>query len=441
VFSNLSKKLLSIIDGIRKRGILTEEVVEATIREIRVSLLEADVALSVVKSFSANMREKLIGRKVINNVAPEQTIIKIVYDELVNLLGHTDDLHEDRYKTILMAGLQGTGKTTAAAKLAYLLKTKFKKKVLLVSLDTYRPAAIDQLQKLASNNSIDFFNDIDLTSDTPIAIAQKAVEAQKRYDVAIYDTAGRLYLDEGMMAEIKEIKNVTNPNETFLVVDSMMGQDAINTAKAFNEAVKLTGLILTRVDGDSRGGAALSAKSVTNCQIKYICVGEKIEDIEPFYPERIASRILDKGDILSLVEKAMDKNVMEDVKDVALGKQFDLNGMEKYLKQLEKIGGISGFLKFLPGVGKIKEQLKEANVTDKTVAKQIAIIRSMTKGERKDPSVLNASRRRRIASGCGQQVSDVNRLIKQFEQVRTMMTKFQNQGAMKSFADRFSCGK
>ena len=438
MFSNLSQKLVSIFDAIRKRGILTEEMIDNTIREIRVSLLEADVALSVVRSFTGSLKEKLKDQKVIKSITPEQTIIKIVYDELVSLLGESGDILDHKKRSILMVGLQGTGKTTTSAKLANLLKNKFKRKCLLVSLDTYRPAAIEQLQKLASQNGIDFFNDFDIKNDNPISIAKKALAASKDYDVVIYDTAGRLYIDSEMMSEIENIKNITSPDETFLVIDSMMGQDAINTAKTFHDTVNLTGLVLTRIDGDARGGAALSAKSVTNCQIKYICTGEKINDIEQFHPDRIASRILDKGDVLSLVEKAMDENVMSEVSDVKIGKDFDLNGMEKYLKQLEKIGGIGGFLKFIPGIGKIKEQLKEANINDKTVAKQIAIIKSITPLERKDPKILNASRRRRIASGCGQEVSDVNRLIKQFEGVKNMMTKFAaNPGMMGNMAGKF----
>ncbi len=435
MFSNLSEKLVSIISKIGKRGILTEEIVESTIREIRVSLLEADVALPVVKAFSADLKEKLIGQKVINSITPEQTIIKSVYDELVKLLGEHSEILENKRGKIMMLGLQGTGKTTTSAKLASLFRNKLKKKVLLVSLDTYRPAAIEQLKILAKNNSIDFFDDI-APNDNPIDIAKKSLKIQNSYDIVIYDTAGRLHIDETMMNEVSELKTIINPDESLLVIDSMMGQDAINTAKAFHEKMNLTGLILTRVDGDSRGGAALSAKYITNCQIKYICSGEKIGDIEQFHPERIASRILDQGDVLSLVEKAMDSEIADDIKNVATGKNFDLNGMEQYLKQLEKIGGVSGFLKFIPGIGRIKEQLKEANVNDKMVAHQIAIIRSMTKAERKDPKILNASRRRRIAKGCAQEVADVNRLIKQFEQVRTMMSRFQDPSMMQSFAGK-----
>lgn len=436
MFANLSQKLTKIIDNLRNRGVLTEEIVDKTIREIRVSLLEADVALSVVKVFSQQLKEKLIGKNVINTTTPEQTIIKAVYDELINILGNPDDAKDYKSGKILMLGLQGTGKTTTSAKLANLIQSKSKKNVLLVSLDTYRPAAIDQLRILAKNNNIDFFDNFN-SDDTPISIARKAMDICDKYDVTIFDTAGRLYLDDSMMEEVAELKTIINPEDSYIVIDSMMGQDAVNTAKTFNESLQLTGLILTRVDGDSKGGAALSAKYITNCSIKYICAGEKISDIEIFHPDRIASRILDRGDVLTLVEKAMNSNITDEIKEVQLGKDFDLNGMEKYLRQLEKIGGISGFLKFIPGVGRIKEQLKEANISDKTIARQIAIIRSMTIEERKDPKILNASRRRRIAVGCAQEVSDVNKLIKQFEQVKTMMTKFQNPGMMQSMVNKF----
>lgn len=436
MFANLSQKLTKIIDNLRNRGVLTEEIVDKTIREIRVSLLEADVALSVVKVFSQQLKEKLIGKNVINTTTPEQTIIKAVYDELINILGNPDDAKDYKSGKILMLGLQGTGKTTTSAKLANLIQSKSKKNVLLVSLDTYRPAAIDQLRILAKNNNIDFFDNFN-SDDTPISIARKAMDICDKYDVTIFDTAGRLYLDDSMMEEVAELKTIINPEDSYLVIDSMMGQDAVNTAKTFNESLQLTGLILTRVDGDSKGGAALSAKYITNCSIKYICAGEKISDIEIFHPDRIASRILDRGDVLTLVEKAMNSNITDEIKEVQLGKDFDLNGMEKYLRQLEKIGGINGFLKFIPGIRRIKDQLKEANISDKTIARQIAIIRSMTIEERKDPKILNASRRRRIAVGCAQEVSDVNKLIKQFDQVKTMMTKFQNPGMMQSIVNRF----
>ncbi|MDR1390902.1 MAG: signal recognition particle protein [Holosporales bacterium] len=421
MFSSLSKKLLSIVDTLRSRGILTEEVIDSTIREIRVSLLEADVALEVVKSVSSNLKEKLVGQKAIKGVTPEQTIIKAVHDELINLLGTDDDFSERKLKDVLFVGLQGTGKTTTAAKLANLLQTKFKKKVLLVSLDTHRPAAIEQLKLLAKNNSIDFFDDVDIVTDTAITIVQKVLKSQNKHDVIIYDTAGRLHVDEEMMLEVSELKRIINPSDTFLVIDSMMGQDAINTAKTFNETINLTGLILTRADGDARGGAALSAKFITNCQIKYLCTGEKIADIEQFHPDRMASRILGKGDVISLVEEVMDSGVVDEVKDLGFGKKFDLNGLEKALKSLEKIGGFAKILKAIPGLGSVGgDALSKLNTTEKTIPRQLAIIRSMTKEERKNPKILNASRRRRIANGCCQDVAAVNRLIKQFEQMNEM---------------------
>ena len=295
----------------------------------------------------------------------------------------------------------------------------------MVSLDTYRPAAIEQLQKIAKANNLDFFKDFD-SKDKPIEIAKKSMAIQRNYDYVIYDTAGRLSIDEEMLNEIKEIHQIVLPSETLLVIDSMMGQDAINTAKTFNDLLNLTGLILTRVDGDSRGGAALSAKTVTNCQIKYMTTGEKINDIEQFHPDRIASRILDQGDVITLVEKAIEANENMSATDSPNAKNFDLNSMEKYLRQMQKIGGLSGILKFIPGLGQIKNKLKEANINDKTISRQIAIIQSMTKQERNNPSILNASRRRRIAKGCAQEVSDVNKLIKQYETCKTMFSRIAN---------------
>jgi signal recognition particle subunit SRP54 len=439
VFADLSKKLLNAIGNIGRRGILTEGVVDSAVREIRVSLLEADVSLTVVKSFVSNIREKLVSQTLVGGLTSEQTILKAVYDELVNLLGTPGDTNAiSKVKTILMVGLQGTGKTTTSAKLAHMLQTKYHKRALLVSLDTYRPAAMRQLKKLASQASADFFDDFTEGVDTPLTIAQKSLDARSAYDTVIYDTAGRLYIDDVMMDEVKSVRCLLEHGEIYLVIDSMMGQDSVNMAKAFNDAIGLTGLILTRIDGDAKGGAALSAKTVSNCEIKYMCTGEKIQDIEAFHPDRIASRILDRGDVMSLIEKTMDASIADDVKDVALGKKFDMNGMETYLAQLGKIGGIGGLMKFLPGVGKLKAKLAEANITDKSIARQIAVIRSMTKLERKDPGILNASRRRRIAAGCGQQVSDVNKLVKQFEQIKAITSKLKEHGQSAQLINKLS---
>lgn len=427
MFANLSKKLLDVFSNIRNRGILTPEIIDKAIREIRISLLEADVALPVVRSFISSLKEKLEGENVIKSTSPEQTISKYVFDEIVSLLGR-EETKNIKNGSILMCGLQGAGKTTTSAKLANFLTKSHSKKTLLVSLDTSRPAAIDQLQKLATKNGIHFFDDIDLNKDTPVSIAKRVINSSKGFDITIFDTAGRMYIDENLMKELKEISDIVNPKEKLLVIDSMMGQDALNTACVFNENISLTGLIMTRIDGDSRGGASLSAKSVTNCQIRFLCSGEKIDDIEVFYPERIASRILDNGDVISLVEKAMNQNVIEDMDDLNINKSFTMDDMEKYFKQIEKIGGIGGILKFLPGMGKIKEKIKEANIDEKVIAKQVAIIKSMTKKEKKEPKILNASRRRRIATGAGVPVSDVNKLLKQYDGMKIMMSKMRKSG-------------
>ncbi|MBQ9334962.1 MAG: signal recognition particle protein [Alphaproteobacteria bacterium] len=420
MFGNLRDKFREIIDKINNRGILTEDIIDTTVRELRISLLEADVALPVVKDFSAKLKEKLLGKQVLNSMTPAQTVMQNVYNELVALLGDSGEISNIKRGKILMLGLQGAGKTTSSAKLANLLQSKYNRKVLLVSLDTYRPAAIEQLRKLANKNDIDFFENFE-QKDTPIEIARKALNTQNKYDIIIYDTAGRSSIDEKMMREIADLKALISPSETFLVIDSMMGQDAVNTAKSFNETVTLTGLVLTRADGDARGGAIISAKYVTNCQVKFICNGEKINDIEQFYPERIASKILDQGDIMTFLEKA---NEME-LPQIKRG-MFDLCDMEGYLTQLKKLGGMGGLMKYLPVIKKLRNHLNTYYNADKAIDHQIAIIRSMTIAEKRDPKILNASRRRRIAAGCGQEVSAVNKLVKQFEHLRTALKKSNN---------------
>ena len=420
MFSGLSAKLVSIINKIGNRGILTEQIVKSTIEEIRASLLDADVALPVVKDFSERLKEKLVGKKILNSITPKQTVLKAVHEEFVAFLDSSNNDSSFRRGKVLVLGLQGTGKTTTSAKLANLFQSKFNRKVLLVSLDTYRPAAIEQLKVLARNNAIDFFDDF-LPSDTPIEIAKKSLGIQDKYDVTIYDTAGRLHIDERMMEEVISLKRIIQPNELLLVVDGMMGQDTVNMAKSFNDAAKLTGLIFTRMDGDSKGGAVLSAKYVTNCPIKYICTGEKISDIEEFNPKRIASRILDQGDMHGLIEKT--KQLDQASLQKTIDNKFGLESMEAYLVQLTKIGGLQGLGKLIPGMSKFKTQLAKPVFSEKNLRRQLAIIRSMTKEERHNPQILNASRRRRIAKGCAQEVMDVNRLIKDFEMLKRVMSK------------------
>jgi signal recognition particle subunit SRP54 len=439
MFSSLSQKLLSIFDSVRNRGILTDATLEKTLQEVKIALIDADVSLVVVKEFIANLKDKLSGQKVTTKISPDKFIIKAVNDEIVSLLGGEQvDCDLSGKKSILMCGLQGAGKTTTSAKLAYLLKTKFKKDVLLVSLDTYRPAAIEQLQKLASQNGLQFFDDLCISTDNPVSIAVRAANLRNRFDSIIYDTAGRTQIDKEMMLELSEIKNATCTDEAILVIDSMLGQDSVNVARSFNDEIGLNGLILTRVDGDPRGGSALSAKFITNCQIKYMCTGEAINDISAFHPDRIASRILDKGDILGLIEKTSDEDIAIDMPNA---QDFDLDKMFAYFKQVEKIGGLGGLLKFIPGMGKLKEMAGSIKHNEKLITRQKAIIQSMNVRERKDPSILNASRRRRIATGCGQTVSDVNVLIKQFEQMKIMMKKMNNKNAAIKFGDGLLRGK
>ncbi len=424
MFETLSKKLSSIVAKLGKKGVLTDDIIDTTIREIRVTLIESDVALSVVKQFTANVREKLQNQKIIGGITAEQTIIKIVHDELVDILGGDGSARDLSQGAILMVGLQGSGKTTTTAKLARLIQKKnSSKKVLLVPLDTFRLAAIEQLRSLAKSNEIDFFDGFN-DGDNSVEIASKAVQylKQNKYDYVIYDTAGRLQIDDDLMDELGRIKDIVTPSETILVIDSMIGQDASNIAKSFNEKIGLTGIILTRIDGDGKGGAALSSSYVSGCKILYSCIGEKINDIEPFYPDRIASRILDKGDIMSLIDKAINENVEEELAKVKIGKEFDMNGLMTYLKQIEKLGGMMGILKFIPGMCKLREQIETATGGGAlSFKKQMALIQSMTKAERKNPSILNGSRRKRIADGAAQTVHDVNKLMEIYSQIKQMM--------------------
>ncbi len=434
MFNLLNEKFEKIIGSLRGKPIISEDDLDLTLREIRIAFLEADVALPVVKEFIQNVKTKILGQEVLKSIKPDQMIIKLVHDELVNILGSTNEplnILDKGLTKIMICGLQGSGKTTTLAKLANHLKNNSKKKLLLVSADIYRPAAQEQLKILSDQIDVDFF-DIQLNQSIEQIISDATKHASHNlYDILMIDTAGRQVIDEKMMIEIKNISNLTNPNETILVADSLTGQDAANVAKSFNDAVSITSSILTRIDGDGRGGAALSIKSITGAPIKFIGTGEKINQFEVFHPERIANRILGMGDIVSLVEKAsenIDKDEMERMaKKMSKGK-FDLEDFSKQLKQMSKIGGVSGIMSMLPGVSKAQKSMVQNNISDKLVNKQIAIICSMTKKEKSDPDIIKASRKIRIANGSGTKVQDVNRLLKQFLQSQKMMKKMKSMG-------------
>lgn len=434
MFQSLSKRLTGVLEKIRSRGALSEADVTAALREVRIALLEADVALPVVKQFIDGIREKAIGQDVIKSITPGQMVVKIVSDHLIEMLGTTAEeinLSVAPPAVMLMVGLQGSGKTTSTGKLAKYLKEKHHKKVMVASLDIYRPAAQSQLETLANQLGVESLPIV--AGDLPAKITQRAMKAAKDQgiDVLLLDTAGRLHIDQDLMDEVVEVRKISNPIETFLVADAMTGQDAVTIAREFNEKVGVTGIILTRLDGDARGGAALSMRSVTGCPIKFMGVGEKLDQLEPFHPERIAGRILDMGDILSLVERASEVVDQEEAERMAKKMQkgtFDLNDMEKQLEGMIKMGGFGGIMNMLPGVGKIKDKMSEMGVDDSMLKRQIAVIRSMTKKERRDHKLLNGSRRKRIAAGSGTQVQDVNRLIKQFEQMQAMMKRMGKMG-------------
>ena len=433
MFDTLNNKFEKIVRGIRGKAVISESDLDSTLREIRIALLEADVALIVVKEFISSVKENIIGKEVLKSIKPDQMIIKLVQDELINILGSENqplNIVTSKMSKILFCGLQGSGKTTSVAKLAKYLVNSSKKKVLLSSADIYRPAAQEQLKILAEQVDVSFFNH-NLKSVKQI-ITETLEYAQKNLiDIIILDTAGRQVVDQDLMKELIEIEKSFQPQETLLVADALTGQDAANVAKSFSEAVKITGSILTRVDGDSRGGAALSIKSITNSPVKFIGVGEKIENFESFHPERIAQRILGMGDIVSLVEKAaenIDQNEMETLAKKMSKGNFDLDDFAKQLKQMGKMGGVSGILSMLPGVSKAQKLMAENKISDKLINHQIAIINSMTKQERSDPNLIKASRKIRISKGSGTKVQDINKLLKQFLQSQKMMKRMKSMG-------------
>jgi signal recognition particle subunit SRP54 len=446
MFDSLQQRLGATFDRLRGRGALSESDVDEGLADIRTALIEADVALPVVKDFIDKVRPKAIGESVIRSVTPGQQIVKIVHDQLVETLG-TENSSLDVGSPpapILMVGLQGSGKTTTSAKLALMLQTREKKRVLMASLDVHRPAAMEQLKILGEQAGVPTLPI--MANQTPVEIARRAMAAAKvgGYDVLILDTAGRQHIDEQLMTEVAQVKAQTNPHETLLVADSLTGQDAVNIAKSFNDRVKLSGIILTRSDGDARGGAALSMRAVTGAPIKFLGTGEKLDALEAFHPARVASRILDMGDVVSLVEKAaesFDKEQGEKLARKMKKGEFDMNDLAQQLQQMKKLGGMSGVLAMLPGVGKMKDQIANAGLDDKILTRQEAVISSMTRQERANPDVINGSRRKRIAAGAGVDVSDVNKLLKMHRQMSDMMKKMGKGGrAMQGLASMFGGG-
>ena len=441
MFDTLSDRLGAVLDRLRKRGALAEADVDAALREVRVALLEADVALEVVKRFVADVKKAAIGQEVVRSVTPGQMVVKIVYDELVKTLGEGEpgiNLQAVPPVPILMVGLQGSGKTTTTAKIAHRLQQRDKRRVLMASLDVQRPAAQEQLKILGEQISAATLPIV--PGQMPVDIARRAIEAARLggFDIVLLDTAGRLHIDEGLMSEVAAVRDATRPHETLLVVDALTGQDAVNVAKAFNERVGVSGIVLTRVDGDGRGGAALSMRSVTGKPIKLIGVGEKIDELEDFHPDRIAQRILGMGDIVSLVEKAAATFEQEQAerlaKKIAKG-DFDLEDLLGQLRQMKQMGGMGGLLGMLPGVAKMKADLAAANLDDKVLKHQEAIILSMTAYERRNPRELGGGRKRRIAAGSGTKVEEVNRLLKMHRQMADVMKtmgKMGSKGLMRS---------
>ncbi len=433
MFESLSGKLGEVFDRLKGRGALSEADVEQALREVRIALLEADVALPVVKDFISAVKERATGHEVTRSVTPGQMVIKIVNDHLIETLGQNVplDLAATPPVTILMVGLQGSGKTTSTAKIARRLKSREKKKVLLASLDVNRPAAQEQLAVLAGQTGVDSLEIV--KGEIPLEITTRAMDQARRggYDVVMLDSAGRLHVDDELMDEISAVAKIAQPKETLLVADAMTGQDAVKVAESFNQRLPLSGIVLTRVDGDARGGAALSMRAVTGCPIKLLGIGEKLDALEDFYPDRIASRILGMGDVVSLVEKAAETVDQEEAaklaKKISKG-GFDLNDLATQLTQIRKMGGVTDLLGMLPGIGKMKKQIANADIDENLIKRQQAILSSMTPKERRYPKLLNASRKKRIASGSGSTVPEINRLLKQFKDMSRMMKKMGKMG-------------
>ncbi len=438
MFESLTDKLSGVFARITSRGVLNDKDIDEAMREIRVALLEADVALPVVKDFVARVKEEARGEKLVRSIQPGQLVVKIVHDELVKLLGAEDgglNLNVVPPAVILMAGLQGAGKTTSSAKLAKMLGKN--RKVLLASLDVYRPAAQEQLEQLArqiGGHSLPIVN-----GEKPLAITGRALDVAKKggFDVLILDSAGRLHIDDALMEELQAVKKLASPAETLLVADAMMGQDACNVAREFNEKLGVTGIVLTRIDGSSRAGAALSMRMIAGVPVKYLGTGEKTDEMEEFHADRIAGRILGQGDVVSLVERAIEKVDREEADKMAarmMKGKFDLEDLLSQLRQIQKLGSLGGIMGMIPGLSKFKNQIADAGIGDALIKKQEAIILSMTKAERKNPDIIKASRKKRIAAGSGVEVHDVNKLLKQYEQMASMMKKMGRGGGFGGLA-------
>lgn len=429
-FESLSDKLSSIFKKMRGQARLTEKNMEDMLKEIRVALLEADVNYKVVKEFTNNVKEKALGQDVLSKLNPSQMLVKIVHDELVDLLGSDDsEIHyqNNRPTVIMMVGLQGSGKTTSTGKLAYLLKNKLKKKVLLAAGDVYRPAAIDQLDQIAKQVGVDLVNLGTKVSPVEISLKAKEKAFNEHYDVLIIDTAGRLQIDEQLMKELNDIKDAVNPDEILLLIDAMAGQDAVNVANTFNQQLALTGAIMSKLDGDARGGAALSIRHMTGVPIKFSGVGEKLTDLDIFHPDRMADRILGMGDVMTLVEKAqeeMDEKEARRTANKMMSGKFDLNDMLENMRKVQKMGSLGGLLKLIPGMPKISPEQQAA--AEKEMRNFEVIINSMTPYERSNPDVFKFSRKQRVANGCGKTLADVNRVLKKYDQMKDMMKQMES---------------
>ena len=434
MFENLSNRFEEIFKSLKKTGSIDEVSLDSAMRDIRRALLEADVALPIAKKFIEDVKKEAIGKEIIRSITPAQMITKIVNDQLIQILGSASpefQINDNQVSSYLFAGLQGSGKTTTVGKIGNYLKSNYDKKILFVSLDTTRPAAFDQLKKISELIDVTILPKLENQMPIDIVSRAKQFAELQEIDCVLYDTAGRMNVEEGLMSELSLLEKEINPLETILVLDSLTGQEAVNVASDFAKAINITGSILTRIDGDARGGAALSMKYITDCPIKFMGVGEQVDDLEKFHPERIANRILGMGDIVTLVEKAAETVDQEDAEEMAKKLQkgeFDLDDLLSQIRQMKKMGGISGMMKFIPGLSNLSDKIPQNTNPDNSIAQQEAIILSMTKYERSKPKIINGSRKKRIAAGSGTSVSEINKILKQHRKMSDMMKKLSRKG-------------